>query len=340
MRVDGHWLTELLAAVERHPDCVCFGSAILSWNGKRIDFAGSGMNFLGVGYQPYHGGPASWLPTEDRPELFVCGGATFVRRDVFLEVGGFDEDFWAYYEDVDLGWRLRVLGYEALLVPSSIVHHRHHGSFSRVGLERTRLLYERNALLSLIKNYEPATLDQVLPAALLLAAKRAFLATGVEADRFRIGRIPPNAVAPTGGVFGLRYYVDEATRTLRNDGVLELWKRVRAEFGRRLSFGGSAPYGAPRKSAKADDIGLTVPELGMAHLLAIADVADLYPAMLEKRRWIQERRKRSDVEVALLFRMTYALSFYDSRYHRCMTAMVRATDIQSLLGQPMSEDTG
>jgi len=338
MRVDGRWLTELLAASERHPDTVCFGSAILSWNGKRIDFAGSGMNFLGVGYQTYHGGPASWLPQEDQEELFICGGATFIRRDVYLEVGGFDEDFWAYYEDVDLGWRLWVLGHRVLLVPSSIVHHRHHGSFKRVGQERTRLLYERNSLLSLIKNYERATLEQVLPVALMLAAKRAFLATGVEPERFRIGRTPPNAVAPAAGVFGLRYYVDEAVRTLRNDGLGELWKRVVAEFGRRFSFGGAAPYGAPRRSANVDEAGILVPELGMAHLLALADVTDLYPAVLEKRRWIQERRRRDDTEVARLFGLPYALNFYDSRYHRCLTAMVRATGIEELLDQPLPDD--
>ncbi len=339
MRVDPHWLTELLAATHRHPQCVCFGSAILSWNGRRIDFAGSAMNFLGVGYQTYHGGPASWLPAEDQEELFVCGGATFVRRDVYLEVGGFDEDFWAYYEDVDLGWRLRVLGHDVLLVPTSIVYHRHHGSFSRVGQERTRLLYERNALLSLIKNYEQATLEQALPVALMLAAKRAFLATGVDAGRFRIGRTPPNAVAPSAGVFGVRYYVDEAVRTLRNDGIWELGKRVWAELGRRFSFGGSAPYGAPRKRAEVNEGGLTVPEIGMAHLLAIADVADLYPSMLEKRRWIQARRRRSDADVSKLFRMTYALNFYDTRYHRCLNALVRATDIESLLGQPLKDDS-
>lgn len=333
MRVDSRWLTELLAGAERHPDSVCFGSAILSWNGKRIDFAGSSMNFLGVGYQPYHGGPAAWLPDSDRQELFVCGGATFVRREVYLDVGGFDEDFWAYYEDVDLGWRLWVLGYDVWLVPSSVVYHRHHGSFSRVGQERTRLLYERNALLSLIKNYGQDNLDRILPVALMLAAKRAFLATGVDPGRFRIGRTPPHAVAPSAGVFGLRYYLDEASRTLRNEGLGELWKRVRAELGRRLSFGGNAPYGAPRKPAEASARGLVVPEVGVAHLLALADVADLYPHMLEKRRWIQERRRRSDAEIAPLFRLCFALNFYDSRYHACMVDLVRATGLEQRLGE-------
>jgi GT2 family glycosyltransferase len=335
MRVDSKWLTELLAATERHPDSVCFGSAILSWNGKRIDFAGSAMNFLGVGYQPYHGGPASWLPEEDRQELFVCGGALFMRRDVYLDVGGFDEDFWAYYEDVDLGWRLWVLGYDVWLVPTSIVHHRHHGSFSRVGQERTRLLYERNSLLSLVKNYEQENLDRILPVALMLAAKRAFLATGVDPGKFRIGRTPPHAVAPSGGVWGWRYYVDEAMRTLRNDGLGELWKRVRAELGRRFSFGGNAPYGAPRKTAEACPGGMAVPEVGVAHWLALADVADLYPAILEKRRWIQERRRRSDAEITPLFRMCFSLSFYDSRYHSCLIDLVRAEDLEARLGTEM-----
>jgi len=337
MRLHPRWLSELVMAVERHPDACCFGSAVLSWNGKRIDFGGAAMNFLGAGYQPLHGASVSQLPESDVRQLFVCGGATFIRRDVYLEVGGFDEDFWAYYEDVDLGWRLWVLGHEVWLVPKSIVYHHHHGSFSKVGQERTRLLYERNALLAVIKNYEEENLSRVLPAALLLAAKRAFLATGVDASSFRIGRQPPNSVAERGDVFGVRYYVDEVVRTLREDGVLELGRKVWAELGRRFTFGGRAPYGAPRRSAEQTEDGrFAVPPLAVAHILALSDVADLYPSILQKRQWIQAHRRRPDDEIFPLFGMPIAMSFYDSRYHRCLTSLAKAQGIDVMLGELLS----
>ncbi len=88
-------------------------------------------------------------------------------------MGGFDPDFIAFFEDVDLGWRLWVLGYGVTLTPTAITYHRHHGSFSSIPSHRTYLMYERNALYAIYKNYEQETLDRVLPAALLLLGQRA-----------------------------------------------------------------------------------------------------------------------------------------------------------------------
>ena len=338
MKLDEHWLSELVAASERHPEAACLGSAILSWDGKRLDFSGSALSFTGVGFQPYYGGPAKWLPDEDSRQLFVCGGATFVRRDVFLEVGGFDEDFWAYFEDVDLGWRLGVLGYDVWLVPTSVVYHRHHGSFGGLGEERRRLLMERNAILAVIKNYENGNLERILPVVLMLAAKRAFLATGVDQAAYRIGKAPPNAVAPKATVFGLRYYLGEAVRTLRHEGLVQLWKRAIAEIGRRFALKGEPPYGAPKNASPVLTEGVIVPRLAMAHLLALSDVADLYPAMMPKRAWIQAHRRRRDRELLPMFHMPYGLSFWDSRYHACFQALVQAAGLEEVLGEALDSE--
>jgi len=338
MRVHRGWLTELLAAAERHPRAPCLGSAILSWSGRRLDFGASAMSFSGVGYQLYYGGPAKWLPSSDTRELFVCGGATFVRREVFLEVGGFDEDFWSYYEDVDLGWRLWVLGYEVWLVPSSRVFHHHHGSFSKVGRERTRLLYERNALLAVIKNYEQENLNRILPVALMLAAKRTFLATGIDPAGFRVGRTPPHARALAGKVFGLRYYLEEAMRTLRKEGIGEFGRRAIAEVARRLGSRAQAPAGAPKQTSKAAGDCMLVPNAAVSYMLALSDVADLYPAILPKRHWIQAHRQRRDADIFPLFRLALGINFLDSRYLGCFKDLVRAHDLEGLLGDKMAED--
>src|SRR5262249_22236831 len=104
---------------------------------------------------------------------------------VFLLAGGFDEDYFAFFEDIDFGWRLWVLGYRVLYVPGSTAYHKGHATGSKLPAHQLRVLYERNALATLIKNYDDENLTRVLPAAVLLAGKRALVYGQAEDDPFR-----------------------------------------------------------------------------------------------------------------------------------------------------------
>lgn len=174
-RVEPDWLSEMVKSLLRDSErgVVCTSSLMLDWSGEKIDFQAGALNFHGFGFQPSYGQPVEGRDIRPRDLLFSCGGSMLIRRDVFLEVGGFDADFFAFFEDVDLGWRLWVLGYGVTLTPTAITYHRHHGSFSSIPSHRTYLLYERNALYAIYKNYEQETLDRILPAALLLLGQRA-----------------------------------------------------------------------------------------------------------------------------------------------------------------------
>lgn len=176
MRVHPGWLRELLTPFAEHPEVAATGAQILSWDGKAIDFIGGSVNFYGHGFQPLHGRPVDEggaLSTS--PVLFACGGSMAVRRDVFLSCGGFDEDYFAFFEDIDFGWRLWVLGYRVLFVPAAVAYHRGHATASMLPPHQLRVLYERNALATIIKNYDDANLARVLPAALLLAGSRGLI---------------------------------------------------------------------------------------------------------------------------------------------------------------------
>ncbi|MBM2811432.1 MAG: glycosyl transferase family 2, partial [Chloroflexi bacterium] len=176
MRVQPGWARELVQPLIEQSDVAATGGRILSWTGKAIDFVGGTVNFYGHGFQPLHGRPAEESELAGpKPLLFACGGSMAVRRDVFLACGGFDEDFFAFFEDIDLGWRLWVLGYRVLYVPSAVAYHKGHATGSRMPAHQLRLLYERNAMATIIKNYDDANLARVLPAALFLAAKRALV---------------------------------------------------------------------------------------------------------------------------------------------------------------------
>jgi len=173
-RADAGWLREMVALAEarRAEGVVCVGAVMLDWDGKHIDFVGGGINFYGHGHQVYHKLLVDAVKPQHSELLFACGGAMLVDRQIFLELGGFDDDYFAYFEDIDFGWRLWIAGYRVLLAPKAIVYHRLHGTSGGSHDHAMRTLLERNALLTVIKNYDDSNLQRVLPAALLLLISR------------------------------------------------------------------------------------------------------------------------------------------------------------------------
>ncbi len=104
--------------------------------------------------------------------FFPNGGAFAVTRDAYHRAGGFDDAFFAYYDDVDLGWRLRLVGLDMRVEDAAIVYHRHGATSRTQPAGQKRFLMERNALWTLLKNYGEATLRRTLGPVLLLATRR------------------------------------------------------------------------------------------------------------------------------------------------------------------------
>ena len=176
MRVDVGWARGLATAYDAARGYVCVAGVILDWSGVKIDFAGGWMNFHGyVGHENF-GKPVAEDRIEDgRDLLFACGGSMLVQRAVFLDVGGFDPTYFAFFEDVDLGWRLWLLGYKVRLASRARSFHRHHATVSSLSFERREYLYERNSLLTLIKNLSDENLAPILAPSLFLLIKRSLL---------------------------------------------------------------------------------------------------------------------------------------------------------------------
>ena len=333
-RVSPDWLAELVAPFQDAPQIAATGSRILNWDGARLDYAHSGINFYGYGYQLDHGRPVKDEIGQVRPQLAVCGGAMAVRRELFLQWGGFDEDFFAFYEDTDLSWRFWVLGYQVLLVPRSVVYHKGHGTAGRLGGEKRRLLYERNALLTIIKNYEEENLDRVLPAALLLLLQRAWLTSGVDGERFRAGHTKPDrppSPAPN-DAYTSRYYLQRAWETLQEQGVAGLWETARNEL--RWRTGGSLwPKLFRRRSRPSASGEIEVTKESLAHLVAANDVLALLPRVMEKRARIQAARHRSDAEILPLFHQPLQLSLFTAEYKEAQALIVKALKLDDLFGE-------
>jgi GT2 family glycosyltransferase len=174
VRVAPDFLGELVAAREAS-GAACVGARLLSEDGARVEFDGGVMNFYG------HAAPRAGAATASDPggaaagplpTLFACAGAMLIERSVFLDAGGFDESYFAYFEDVDLGWRLWVLGERCVVAPDARVYHREHGSEGLLGKDRRLELLEQNAILTIYKNYERERGERVLRCALALLAER------------------------------------------------------------------------------------------------------------------------------------------------------------------------
>jgi GT2 family glycosyltransferase len=190
-RVDPQWLVELIVAADRHR-AAAVASRILDWNGQRVDFAGGVLSFLGHSWQVDFGEPSSKVCREG-PLLFPCGASALFDRAVFLDAGGFDEDFFAYFEDVDLGWRLNLFGHTVVLAPAAVTYHRLYGTSSRWAAAQRVRLFERNALAMIYKNYEAETLARILPAAVALSLMRGLMLSGLDRLDLSLSSQPPEA---------------------------------------------------------------------------------------------------------------------------------------------------
>jgi len=118
------WLERLLAAPRDERLTWALGSVLVSAATGRIESAGDQYSPDGYAYKLLRDRPLSELPAEPYPVFAAPGAAPVFRRDVFNGLGGYEERFFLYYEDVDLAFRAALAGYHALLVPSAHVVHR------------------------------------------------------------------------------------------------------------------------------------------------------------------------------------------------------------------------
>ena len=122
------WLGAALAPLQHDGSIACVASKVLGWDGSTVDYVGAALSYYGHGFKVDFGKSASAMENTATDVLFASGAAMVIRADVFRRVGGFDERYFMFFEDVDLGWRLWLLGYRVRYVPGSIAYHRHHAT--------------------------------------------------------------------------------------------------------------------------------------------------------------------------------------------------------------------
>ncbi|NJA04835.1 glycosyltransferase family 2 protein [Methylomonas sp. UP202] len=163
------WLERLLAAADSYPEVSVFASLqMCDDNAEVIDGAGDSYHVSGLVWRDHHGGLISPMDRENKPVFSPCAAAALYRRQALIDVGGFDEDFFCYVEDVDLGFRLRLAGHQAMLVGDAVV--RHVGSAS-TGRQRSDFCVyhgHRNLVWTFVKNMPGLLFWLLLPVHLAL----------------------------------------------------------------------------------------------------------------------------------------------------------------------------
>ncbi len=167
---DRRWLTACVDILDRDRSVACVATRVDRPGGH--DSWPPAVSFLGHPVpDDARGDPAATTIDE---VLYAPIEAMVVRADVFSRVGGFDARYERGLEDVDLGWRLWLLGHRVVAAPDVSVSGPEHPPTSA----RERFLRERNALFTIYKNYDDASLAAAMPAALALAVRRGVVLGG------------------------------------------------------------------------------------------------------------------------------------------------------------------
>jgi len=256
------WLKHLIAAIETAPeDVVAAAGKIIDLSGALIDFVGGVMTFDGHAFQS-----GFRFPLGSRPEppcggdlFFACGGNMIARREPFLSLGGFDDDYFAYLEDVDFGWRAWIAGSRIVYEPRAVVRHASSATSGRLGDFERGVLFECNAMQTVLKNYEDDLLRDAAGSIFFTYLHRLHhYATSRNRGAAELRREPLSAAAPPRNGF---------------------WSRVRRRFGRG------------RPLATIDDPLTAMQFRAFEWIVAHAE------HIAEKRAAVQRLRKRSDREI-------------------------------------------
>lgn len=181
------WLTELEAFMDSRPRCAVCAPKILSYSRRGwFEHAGASGGFVDRWYFPYCRGRILDRIEEDRGQydtpcrvFWASGAACMVRSEVWRELGGLEESFFAHMEEIDLCWRAMLAGWEVWVDPRSVVYHVGGGTLPNNSPGKLYLNF-RNNLLMMYRNLPRRSRSRIILARMCLdgAIACVYLLTG------------------------------------------------------------------------------------------------------------------------------------------------------------------
>ena len=169
IEVTENWLSPILSLFDNEPNIGIIQPKILDYKNKEcFEYAGAAGGYIdSYGYPYCRGRIFDTLEKdnhqyEDETEIFWASGACFfIRKEIYRKLNGFDPDFFAHQEEIDLCWRAFNLGYSAKYTSKSVVYHVGGATLNQSNPKKTFLNF-RNSLLMLLKNLPSNQLVPIL----------------------------------------------------------------------------------------------------------------------------------------------------------------------------------
>jgi GT2 family glycosyltransferase len=161
---DPRWLRSLVSAAESHHESGLFASKLVDFYDREVlDGAGDAMRLSGLPYRLGHGERDRGQFDKPGYVFGACAAAALYRKEIFDDVGLFDEDFVSYCEDGDLSFRAQLAGYRCFYSPGAVVYHMGSASTGGKRSETATRLGTRNSLSLLAKDLPLSAVVHVLP---------------------------------------------------------------------------------------------------------------------------------------------------------------------------------
>jgi GT2 family glycosyltransferase len=152
LELDPDWLSQMRSALERSPHAAAADCRMIDYYDRsRLDGAGDLLNMAMLPGRRGSGEPNDGRFGEPEEVFSVSLGAALMRRSAYLDVGELDADLFAYYEDIDWGFRARLRGWSAIYVPAALAYHMGSATMNaKPG--RWSHLFPRNQIYVVVKN--------------------------------------------------------------------------------------------------------------------------------------------------------------------------------------------
>lgn len=171
VKFDSDWLMESVRAIEENTEAGIVQSKILlypkneaEWANPKINTLGNLMHYLGFGATSFYNEPDREI--DGLPEIggYASGCSFIIKKEVLEKIGGYNEEYYMYHDDIEMSWKAKLAGYKIILAPKSVVYHKY--EFER----SVRMLYymERNRYLTIFIFYDILTLLLIMPALVLM----------------------------------------------------------------------------------------------------------------------------------------------------------------------------